>query len=242
LFLTITVDVSTLSDYQKSTLALYDDSEGYWTEVEGSSCNVVGDIATCSGLTSHFTIFGIVTFDDEDNDGVPTSYDLNGDGVIGEGEVDKCLGSTIDTAGYEGVRPNHYVVDLVDGILTWENDADFTMVDTYGCTCDDVLICKPGENKGEEKFGCTGATINLFVNQQGWAELGMCFDENGIVEGESKDLLENTDGTGWIDPIDGDNDDDTIPDTEDSLVDDADVEGNSGHGKPDWWERKHPGK
>ena len=55
-------------------------------------------------------------------------------------------------------------------------------------------------------------------------------------------MLENTDGEGWIDGFDADNDNDGTNDVDDTLIDDADPPGTLGHGKPDWWEKKHTGK
>ena len=94
-----------------------------------------------------------------------------------------------------------------------------------------------------DKF--TGSLDKLFIKlfQQGWAKDNACLDGLGnIVTGESKTLLENTDGGIAIDIFDLDNDDDGTSDGNDSLIDDSDPPGTAGHGKPDWWEKKHPGK
>jgi hypothetical protein len=40
----------------------------------------------------------------------------------------------------------------------------------YGCSCNDILVCKPGKNKGELKYGCTKGTINSWTKQIGWAK------------------------------------------------------------------------
>jgi len=188
---------------------------------------------------------GIVDDVDDDTDGV---NDCN---------LDNCLGSTADDAGVEGLRPNNYRYDGDNWVWNAGSQnapnvitAGFTMSDTFGCSCDDMLICKPGNNGGEEKFGCTGspdglgssATVGLFRNQQGWAQDNACFGPEGIVQGESKPLFTDTDGSGWIDGFDTDNDNDGTADTDDTLIDDADLPGSSGRGKPDWWEKKNPGK
>ena len=31
-----------------------------------------------------------------------------------------------------------------------------------GCSCNDILVCKPGKNEGELKYGWTKATINIW--------------------------------------------------------------------------------
>jgi hypothetical protein len=33
-----------------------------------------------------------------------------------------------------------------------------------------------------------------------------------------------------------------VSDSEDNMEDDSDEEDSLGHGKPDWWEKKHPRK
>ncbi len=63
-----------------------------------------------------------------------------------------------------------------------------------------------------------------------------------MLAGEAKSLFENTDGStdAWIfdvDLIDTDDDNDGVPDTDDSMEEDGDPPGTPGHGKPDWWER-----
>ena len=66
--------------------------------------------------------------------------------------------------------------------------AGFGMGDTLGCSCDDMLLCKPGNNVGEVKFGCTGSpdglgtsgTVGLFISQQSWAKDEACFISNAL--------------------------------------------------------------
>jgi len=38
-----------------------------------------------------------------------------------------------------------------------------------GCSCTQILECKPGKNIGELKHGCTKGTINVWLQQTGWA-------------------------------------------------------------------------
>jgi len=176
---------------------------------------------------------------DSDGDGVPDSEDKCPDTVIPEGVPTDAL------------RPNHYA--QMDGDMYFETntgsasnpyitDSSYSIVDTYGCSCEQILYCKPGANNGEEKWGCTAGTMNVWTNQIGWS---LDCQVNGIValEGEAKPLLEDTDDAGMIDLLDGDNDNDGIPDGEDSEDDSKPTEpGLPGTGKPDWWCDKHPGK
>ncbi|MBN2111909.1 hypothetical protein JW707_02290 [Candidatus Woesearchaeota archaeon] len=142
---------------------------------------------------------------------------------------DKCPDSEY---GYATVKlnPNHY------------DSSNWDMASNYGCSCEQVLFCKPGANDGEYKFGCSAGTVNVWTTQTGWAPDCQI---NGVVAipGEAKPLLENTDGSGLPDILSGDNDGDGIPDSEDPMDDDADETPTApGSGKPDWWEKKNPGK
>ena len=84
--------------------------------------------------------------------------------------------------------------------------------------------------------------MKVWTSQTGWSP-DCQVDGKMVLEGEPKDLFENTDGAtdAWIfevDMIDGDDDNDGIGDADDPLVEDADPPGTEGNGKPDWWERK----
>ncbi len=169
--------------------------------------------------------------DDSDGDGIPNyldnDNDEDGDGVL---DVDdKCSGTTIWYSS-DGLRPNHY------------DSSNMDLTTTYGCSCDQILYCKPGNNNGEYKWGCTEGTMNVWTDQIGWSP--DC-QANGIVamEGESKDFFEDTDNAGTSDPFDLDNDNDGILDGDDSEPESApDEAGQQGKGKPDWWCDKHPGR
>jgi cysteine-rich repeat protein len=228
------------------------------------------EILACNGDTGAFDIVidpgqapELETCDGLDNDcnGATDEVDDDND-AVNDCNFDLCPGSTADIAGYDGLKPNNYHVEEINGQLVWTTNigsasapqivpAALTMAQTNGCGCDDILVCKPGENNGEQRWGCTGgpdglgavATVGLFVNEQGWADAGACFDANGIVEGEAKPLFTDTDAAGVIDGFDTDNDNDAVVDSQDLLPDDKDVEDtNPGKGKPDWWEAKNPGK
>ncbi|MFC1686014.1 thrombospondin type 3 repeat-containing protein [Nanoarchaeota archaeon] len=142
--------------------------------------------------------------------------------------VDKC--TNLDLPGvpatFLGAKPNHVALDAQVA---------------FGCTCEEVLYCKPGANNGEFKFGCAPGTVNIWEIQNGWTP--DC-QTNGVVTqaGEAKSLFEDSDGAGVIDLFDTDNDNDGVSDGSDALMDDADPVGSVGRGKPDWWEKKHPGK
>ena len=62
---------------------------------------------------------------------------------------DLCLNTIPDD--FEELKKNHYAGN-------WD-----------GCSCTDMLKCKPGNNEGELKYGCTKGTIDDWLGQRGWA-------------------------------------------------------------------------
>ncbi|MBW2991577.1 hypothetical protein KY348_07820 [Candidatus Woesearchaeota archaeon] len=124
----------------------------------------------------------------------------------------------------EILKPNHY-----DSSNWPASDVNF------GCSCAQVLYCKPGSNNGEFKFGCSEGTKNIWESQDpdSWAP-DCQVDDVVAMEGISKDLFENTDGTGWPDMLDGDNDGDGVSDGEDDMIEDKDLPGDPDYGIPDW--------
>ena len=80
--------------------------------------------------------------------------------------------------------------------------------------------------------------MNIWKSQTSWAAPGPggCQDELGTVTiaGVSKPLFENTDNSGLPDIFDGDNDNDGIPDGQDSMIEDSDPVGDPDYGIPDW--------
>ncbi len=104
--------------------------------------------------------------------------DEDGDGVLDEDDI--CPRTIL----YEGVpteklNPNHYAD--IDGDTIFEVtvpkgrrkvivDSDYTLADTYGCSCEQILAIKPGKDSGELKYGCTLGTMETFVAGDGWAK------------------------------------------------------------------------
>ncbi|MFC2134745.1 MopE-related protein [Bacteroidota bacterium] len=103
--------------------------------------------------------------------GDPTDADCDG---VNDCSADYCLESILPDNIPELV-PNNYAD--IDGDSTFETvvdqsiiDSQYTMEDTYGCTCSDILICEPGINEGEQEHGCSEGTINVWIKQIGWAK------------------------------------------------------------------------
>lgn len=126
------------------------------------------------------------TIRDDDHDGVPDN-------------IDKCLGSIVpESVPTDELRPNNYA--QIDSDLFFETNtgsakkpviehSSITMKDTYGCTCEQILYCKPGVDNGEYKWGCSQGTMNVWVNQMGWS---LDCQQNGkvLVKGDYTPLLE----------------------------------------------------
>ena len=201
----------------------------------------------CDGKDNDCDGFVDEGYPDYDGDGIADCVDEDddNDGVI---DNDDLCGLTPLPETNEGLVPNNFADVDGDGLFetnTGSNsnpiieDSAYTLVDTYGCSCEQILFCKPGENKGEVKHGCSQGTMDIFIQKTAWST--ECFSDGVFLEGESKSLLENTDESGVIDLMDTDNDNDGISDgseiNEGRQVDDAQEDG-----KPDWWCVKHPDK
>jgi len=114
--------------------------------------------------------------DDNCNAGIDENVDADRDGV-NDCTADRCLGTVIDEMV---LAPNNY--GDIDGDRVFEintgssakpvyKDSAFTMVDTLGCSCTQILQCKAGNNGGELKYGCTSGTIQqTWIPQKGWAK------------------------------------------------------------------------
>jgi len=120
------------------------------------------------------TWFGEECLFDRDGDNVPDEEDKCPDTVLPESIPTKRLLTNhyadIDGDGiFETIKrkikgSNDYIIrDRID-------DSNYTLEDTYGCSCEQILEIKPGSDKGEEKFGCVIGTIKTWIKQIGWAK------------------------------------------------------------------------
>ncbi|MFH1724060.1 MAG: LamG-like jellyroll fold domain-containing protein [Elusimicrobiota bacterium] len=98
---------------------------------------------TTYALMKGFTHSTAFTIADEDNDGVLDEYD-------------KCPG-TADWRAEARLNPGHY------------DSSNLEPATTYGCACDQILSRKPGNNRGEYKFGCSEGTLDVWTSQTGWS-------------------------------------------------------------------------
>lgn len=91
-----------------------------------------------------------------------------------------CASSTVpESVPWVRLLPEHYA--LVDSDAFFETntgsrsepvieDSTYTLSDTYGCSCERILECKPSARISEEYgFGCTEGTMKDWISQRGWA-------------------------------------------------------------------------
>ncbi|HLC22739.1 MAG TPA: hypothetical protein VJJ79_03115 [Candidatus Nanoarchaeia archaeon] len=92
-----------------------------------------------------------------------------------------CTASTVpESVPFVMLLPKHYA--LVDSDEYFETntgsrntlvleDSVYTREDTYGCSCERILDCKPSTAlTGEYLYGCTEGTMKDWVAQRGWAD------------------------------------------------------------------------
>jgi sugar lactone lactonase YvrE len=73
--ITIVADVSSLNQRQRDNLDLYlENATGELVPLEGSSCEVLGDTATCIAQIDHFSVYALVAPLDGDGDGIFDLY------------------------------------------------------------------------------------------------------------------------------------------------------------------------
>jgi len=95
------------------------------------------------------------------------SYDGDNDGVADH--LDKCLDTSVPET-FVKLNPNNY--GDIDGDRIFEvgsakgyGASGYSLGMTHGCSCQQILAQKPGNNEGENKFGCTKGTIDNFIKQ-----------------------------------------------------------------------------
>jgi hypothetical protein len=119
--------------------------------------------------------------------GVPeaacSSEDRDGDGV--SDALDRCPGTALpdmqdpdNPASFRQLGPMHAADIDGDRVLEVNVgsqkspviiDSWFTLDDTFGCSCEQILRCLPGEATGQYRFGCSTGTLAVFTSNTGWA-------------------------------------------------------------------------
>ena len=93
--------------------------------------------------------------------------DADSDGV--EDSLDFCPNTELPES-FE-LKPNHFGDVDGDGIFEKMSkkeiaDSEFTLKDTFGCSCTQILEIKPGRNIGEKMNGCTKGTLISFIKHK----------------------------------------------------------------------------
>lgn len=83
---------------------------------------------------------------DDDYNGVIDDVDIDNDG-LNDCIDDKCLNTNV-------LNPNI---------------GAYSLADTFGCSCEQILEYKPGKNVGELKSGCSRGTIENWISEFGWS-------------------------------------------------------------------------
>jgi len=146
------------------TIEACDAPEGYVednTDCDDSNANINPDAEeVCNGVDDNCD--GVIDDVDEDNDGVNDCTE------------DKCLG-TIEEAAWKRLIVRHYADIDNDGVFETRKrifgpivDSGITLVDTYGCSCSQILEHLPGRNRGQYAFGCSRGVINAWIKQKAW--------------------------------------------------------------------------
>ena len=144
----------------------------------------------CTGTVTSFSTFALIIPTDSDNDTVPDNFD---------NVSDLCNNTVLPEVLLRELRPGHFADIDGDGIFeTIKGDDDdddergtpvdskFTLADTDGCSCLQILEFKPRDDDdnddeedeeddddgvlGEQKFGCTKGTMKTFIKRKGWAK------------------------------------------------------------------------
>lgn len=94
--------------------------------------------------------------------------DSDGDGIL---DTEDLCPNTL-TSDTMTLKPNHFmfmsplwVTNI--GSKHQLRPASFTMIDTLGCSCEQILAKKPGNNEWELKYGCSKWTIDDFIQNRG---------------------------------------------------------------------------
>ncbi len=102
--------------------------------------------------------------------------DHDGDGVADV--CGRCPETGSEVVPTELLLVDHYAEIGGDGVFNTNIgsaaapeivSSGYTLADTYGCTCEQILAWKPGLNSGEFKYGCTEGTMQTWMSQTDWA-------------------------------------------------------------------------
>ena len=122
---------------------------------------------------------------DSDNDGIEDSLDICPNTELPE--IFELLPNHFGDIDGDGIFEKLIVKKKNEREIV---DSEFTLEDTSGCSCNQILEIKPGKNIGESLNGCTKGTIIAFVkhNFSGGILTGLSFVVTGFF-GDFKDSI-----------------------------------------------------
>jgi hypothetical protein len=103
-----------------------------------------------------------------DHDGIVlfiSKNDIDNDNVIDS--LDMCPGTTIpETLPSKGLNPNHFALVDADGTFDTEGETKdiFTISDTAGCSCEQI-IDKLSLGNGHKKYGCSVGVMSNWTRK-----------------------------------------------------------------------------
>ena len=158
--------------YGKGVATIGSDSTGEYcipgskTMLAESFCNGYGNIETkqydCGSEGMTCSEGKCVGERDSDRDGIPDKVDL-------------CPGTTTDAAAKKRLMAWRYAD--IDGDSVFETrkkplgpivHSEYNLAQTYGCTCSQILMKKPGMDWDDRILGCTASVMKAWISQKGW--------------------------------------------------------------------------
>jgi len=142
------------------------DNDGYTVQVTGATPATFATSPTSITLVLEPGETAVVDFGFSNTS--PPSLDGDSDGVLNADDV--CPNTVLaNDQPSKKLLPNHLADIDGDGVLEVGTiqgfeDSEFSLSDTGGCNCTDIIQSMPGLNNGLVKFGCTPGTLEVHIN------------------------------------------------------------------------------
>ncbi|MCX6773876.1 MAG: putative metal-binding motif-containing protein, partial [Candidatus Micrarchaeota archaeon] len=154
------------------------------------SGNQISFVATVSSANDAFRVYytkSECTSNDADNDGMPDYLDIcpssktdaaiildsnnhfadiNMNGIF---ETKKKVENvTCKNVTYKIGKKTYTKLECHKDYIWVIANSDYTLQDTFGCTCSDILAKKPGSDRGQLKYGCAKGTLDDWITEVGY--------------------------------------------------------------------------